>query len=185
MNFKASIISGLVLTIAFLFLACVNDVDFDQIDEFEATPVVNLDLVFFDLDQSNFIDETTQELIPVLRDTTQLEFLNDDFFRDNVTQVDFVFQYQNTFNTSFASRAVFLSPSGEEQLSFELGANPSIDGLPEVTVLEQTVIGDELLGIQNSIMLIIEIIPEGPVLPVEGILNFQSRAVYFLEFSDL
>ena len=171
--------------LVFCFLSCVDDVDFDQTDDFEITPVVDLALVFFDINSNDFVNPSNQEFIPVLRDTTRLEFLEGDFFRDNVIQVDFVFEYENTFNSSFTSRAVFISDNNEEQFTFDLSAEASINGSPQITRLEQTVVGDGILAIQNATSLVVELTPDDGIPPVDGTLNFRSRAVYFLEINDL
>jgi len=51
--------------------------------------------------------------------------------------------------------------------------------------LEQTVIGDDLMAIQSSISLVVELIPDDGIPPLDGTLSFRSRAVYFLEIGDL
>jgi len=185
MNIKAFCQGVACYFFAFCLLSCVDDVDFDQANDFEITPVVNLALVFFDVEGNDFINANTQEFIPVLRDTTRLEFLDDEFFRDDVTRIDFVFEYENTFNRSFTSRAVFISNDNEERFEFNLSAEASPDGTPQITRLEQTVTGDDLMAIQNSISLVVELTPDNGIPPVDGTLNFRSRAVYFLEIGDL
>ncbi len=185
MNIKAFYRGIACYFFAFCLLSCVDDVDFDQADDFEATPVVNVALVFFDVEGNDFVNADTQEFIPVLRDTTRLEFLNDEFFREDVTRIDFVFEYENTFNSSFTSRAVFINNNNQEQFAFNLNGETSADGTPQITRLEQTVIGDDLMAIQSSISLVVELIPDDGIPPLDGTLSFRSRAVYFLEIGDL
>ena len=185
MNSKQRLLGLFILILCYTFQACVDDVDLDQAEEFEFSPVVNLDLVFFSVNQSNFLTSNEQLPVAVLNDTTQLDFLNDNFFRENIRQIDFVFQFENTFNTGFASRAIFIAPNNQERISFDLDVIPSTDGSTQISRLERTVVGEELMDVIRSASIVIQLTPEELPTPLAGELSFQSRAVYFLEFDDL
>ena len=53
-----------VLFLSLLVVACVKDTDFDQAEDIALTPVVELDLIYFDIDAGEFYDEINE--IPVL-----------------------------------------------------------------------------------------------------------------------
>ena len=49
----------LLLFITAFLNSCVGNLDFDQVNDFSATPVFNSSLVYFTLDQQEFIDPMT------------------------------------------------------------------------------------------------------------------------------
>lgn len=166
-------------------VSCVKDVDFDQTEEIVLSPQVDLDLVFFDLDTNNFVEVESGDPIPVIRDTTRLEFLDDDFVRDNLRQIDFVFRYDNSFSQVFEHRAHFLNDLDEVQYAVTFDVSASPDGMATTTLFTQTVAEPDLDAIRNSIKMLIELtlVPNGN--PIVGELRHQSKAVYSLEFDDL
>ncbi|RMB62814.1 hypothetical protein EAX61_04335 [Dokdonia sinensis] len=175
----------LLIALSFASVSCVKDVDFEQADDFATTQKVDLDLIFFDLDTSNFVDVVTEEVILVIRDTTRLEFLDDTFIQDNLVQIDFLFQYENTFSQGFFNRAVFLNEQDDILYETSFEVDPSLNGEIETTQFTEIVIAPELDSIKNAIKMFIELTLQPNGQPLEGTLGHKSKAVYTLEFSDL
>lgn len=171
--------------ILILCTSCVKDVDFNQTAEIIIAPKVDLDLVFFDLDTANFMSADTGMPVAVIRDTTRLEFLDDDFIRENLRQIDFVFRYDNSFAQSFEHQALFLNDADEVQYAVTFDVEASPGGTAVTTLFTQTVEEIDLDAIRNSIKMLIELtlLPNGD--PVVGELSHQSKAVYSLEFEGL
>lgn len=174
-----------LIAFSLLSISCVKDVDFEQAAEFATVQRVDLDLIFFNLNTSNFIEAETGEVIPVIRDTTRLEFLDDTFVQENLTAIDFSFQYDNTFSQSFLNRVVFLNEQDEVLYETSFQINPSIDGSLETTQYSEIVVTPELDAIKSSIKMFIELSLEPNGQPIDGTLKHKSKAVYTLEFSDL
>ena len=65
---------GIFLLVAF-FTACVKDTDFDQANDIVLSPIVELDLIYFDLPAITFFDTIASSPILTVRDTTDLRFL--------------------------------------------------------------------------------------------------------------
>ena len=167
-----------------LNLSCTDNIDFEQANDFVITPTVNLDLSSFSLVQEDFIGVNTNEFITEVNDTTQLELFNEQFFRENVTQVDFVLEFENTFDTFFESQVIFLNSNNVEELSIMLDVAPGNDNDPTIASLVRTVAGEDLVALTGSDSFVIQLIPEELPNPLEGALSFQSRAVYFLEIDS-
>ena len=165
-----------------LLFSCVKDVDFDQADDITLQPDVDVDLVFFTLETSNFQGSDPSQSITVVRDTTRLDFLDDNFVQDNLKRIDFQFQYDNTFSQGFFHRALFLNEENETQYVIEFDVAPSMDGGNERTSFEQTVEDPDLDAIRASIKLVLEITVDIDGNPIEGTLSHQSKALYALEF---
>lgn len=182
---------NLPLRLAFLFglilstYSCVRDVDFEQTEQIAITPDVDLDLTFFQLTTSNFVDSQSGALIPIVRDTTRLEFLDDDFVRDNLKQIDLLLKYDNTFSQTLTHKTLFLDENDVLQYEISFDIDGSLDGETTTTTFEQTIIDPELEGIRNSIKMLIEITMRTDQNPIEGQLQHLSKAVYALEFQDL
>lgn len=164
--------------------ACVDDVDFDQANEISITPRVDVDLIFFTVEAADFIEEELPDAILTVRDTTRLEFLNDEFVRENLKEIEFLFQIDNTFEQSLINRSVFLNNAGEPQYTIEFEVAPSTDGTPTQTSFTDTLDDEELAAIRSSIQLTNELILMSNEAPIDGELSLQSKAIYSLEFGD-
>ena len=168
-----------------LFVSCVSDVDFDQTQDVTITPTVDASLIFFTIDTSDFESVDTEEAVITVRDTTRLEFLNDDFIRENLREVTLDFQVDNTFGQSLVNRVAFMNNAGEEQLVvlFEITSSP--DGSVQRTEFTQVLNEDDIQAISNANQLANEVILMTNGASINGELSLQSKALYSLDFSDL
>lgn len=180
-------LTGAFLLLLFLmtYTSCVSDVDFDQTQDVILTPTAVTDLIFFNLDTSDFENVDSQDVVLTVRDTTRLEFLDDDFIRENLIEITLDFQADNSFGQSLVNRAAFLSSSGEEQYVIEFEINPSQDGSLQRTLFTQVVSQEDIQAISNSNQLANEVTLMTNGASINGELILQSKAVYALEFSDL
>ncbi len=85
----------------FLFFSCGKDTDFDQAEEITLTPVVELDLIFFNLEAGDFYDETTNTEILTVRDTTAIRFLDYTEIQESFVQADFFFSFPHRIPRTF------------------------------------------------------------------------------------
>lgn len=174
-----------LITTFFICVSCVDDVDFDQTQDIVISPTVDASLIFFTIDTSDFESVDTQEAIITVRDTTRLEFLNDDFIRENLKEVTLNFQVDNTFGQSLVNRAAFINNAGDEQfvVSFEIASSP--DGSVQRTEFTQVLDEEDIQAISNANQLANEVILTTNGASINGELTLQSKALYSLEFSDL
>ncbi|MFT5891030.1 MAG: hypothetical protein ACI9Y7_001129 [Dokdonia sp.] len=186
MKYFQRCLSVVVLITTFsICVSCVSDVDFDQTQDVVLSPTVDASLIFFTLDTSDFENVDTQEVVLTVRDTTRLEFLDDDYIRENLKEVILDFQVDNTFGQSLVNRTAFINGGGQEQLVifFEITSSP--DGSVQRTEFNQVLSEEDILAISNSRLLANEVILTTNGAPINGELSLQSKAIYKLEFSDL
>lgn len=176
---------GCVFSILLYCSSCVDDVDFDRLDEVVLTPRLDADLLFFTVNYTSLSNEEIVNNQIILRDTTQLNFLDDEVTQENLVEIEITYRATNSFNQSITNRSIFLSENGVIQYEIIFPVSGSNSGEPVVTEFTETVTQQELQSIRNSIQLANEVIIDAGTLPQTGELNLQSKAIYSLEFSDL
>lgn len=170
-----------VLSLLFLMVSCVKDVDVDQAQEIVIPPTAALDLVYFTLDPSHFVRERPSGPL-IARDEVRLEFLDDDYIRNGLIRADYNFIFTNSFRQSFKSTFIFLSENNvvRYRINFDIPAgSPS----SPVTIDYTEIIDiDEIDAIRKSIKMfvILEMQPNSEV--IEGELQLKSKAFYRFEF---
>ncbi|MEH6408499.1 MAG: hypothetical protein V7767_14570 [Leeuwenhoekiella sp.] len=160
----------------------MRDIDLDQADEFATVQNVELDLFYFNLTAPNFIDTETGVITQYsIEQSSDVEFLNDDFFQNNVTQLDLYFESENTFAQEFTNRISFKNQN-KEVYSLEYTVKSGSADNPTTTIFEKTISGDDLLMVKSAISIEVatEIKPNN--MPVLGNLGFKSKIRYRLEF---
>ena len=95
----------IVICIAFLF-SCSSNLNFDNTN-LEIEPEVTIPLVFFELDQRDFLDENDQE-ITVVSDITVFRIFDNTVLKDNLVELTIDFEIENGFNRSFLVDFIFL-----------------------------------------------------------------------------
>lgn len=166
-------------------LSCVSDIDFEKTDEIVLAPRVDADLVFFTIDNTDFDTGELIDLQITVRDTTQLEFLNDDVTQENLKEVELRYKVENTFGQSLVSRSLFLNAAGDVQYEVTFPVNASIAGNPEITEFMEVVSQEDLEDIRNAIQLVSEVVILTNGEALQGVLSLESKALYSLEFTDL
>ena len=81
MRFKCNPL--ILLLLLPLFSSCVNNADFDQIN-LDVEPRVVFPLVFFELNQLDFIDDVTNAELTFVSDVTDVEVFQSSTIRDNL-----------------------------------------------------------------------------------------------------
>lgn len=164
--------------------ACSSDLDFDQADEIVLSPEVAADLIFFTLGTETFINASIPDTTVIVQDTTRLEFLDDSFVRENVRNIEFNFEVDNSFAQSFSNRSIFLNDANAPQyvLEFTIAASP--DGTPVRTTIIEQINENELEAILNATKVANEVQLQTNGLFIEGSIRLQSKALYSLEIDD-
>lgn len=180
---KPFIISIIVIS-AITLAACIEDIDFDQAEDIVLRPQVEADLIFFSLQTDDFINQNIQDTTFLVSDTTRLEFLNDSFLRENINQVIFRFDIENSFAQSFTNRSVFLGANGLPQYSIEFTIAPSPDGSDNTTTIIEQLNQEEIQALLNATQVVNDLEINTNGLFIGGALSLQSKALYSLELSD-
>ena len=174
-----------VLLLLLCFTSCVDDVDFDRLDQVILAPRFDLDLLFFSVNYTSLSNEEIVNSQIILRDTTQLNFLDDEVTQENLVEIAISYRATNTFNHSITNRAAFLNQNGDVEYEIIFPVSGSSDGTPVITEFTEVVETQDLQNIRNSIQLANEVIISAGTLPQSGDLSLQSKAIYSLEFTDL
>ncbi|WP_231919785.1 hypothetical protein [Salegentibacter salegens] len=130
-NFLAKSIS--LMLIGGVLSSCVKDVDLEQKEEISLSPDVQIDLLIYDIDQSQFVDPSTGNSKTHISDTVRLEFLDDDYIQEDLSSVEFYFRHINTFPREIESKIRFLSDANQEQFAVNYTIKPGVDGNPVTT----------------------------------------------------
>jgi hypothetical protein len=178
------IITGSIIVVLIIFgvVSCVKDVDLSQTENISLKPKVQLDLLIFNVDQESFIDLDTGELKTVIQDTVRLEFLDDSYIQDDLSEVEFSYRYTNSFPRVFYNKISYLSENDvvQHSIDFYIGAGSKEN--PAVTERIDLIKSDRIGGIKRSIKMLVEI----EALPGEdefvGELEFESKGLFSFEF---
>ncbi|KUJ61910.1 hypothetical protein AR687_10130 [Flavobacteriaceae bacterium CRH] len=111
-----------VLCLAFLFSSCSSDLDFDQIEDLALTPVLVVNLAYFDVPANQFTDNGTAQQIAF--DIEPFKAFKKKFFTDNLVKAECNFELENTINRAFSLDVLLLDEDEQvlETLTFEIPA---------------------------------------------------------------
>ncbi|MEP2936737.1 MAG: hypothetical protein ABJM06_03370 [Gilvibacter sp.] len=175
--------SLLVCVIVATAYACVKDTDFDQASDIEATPEIELDLVYFTLTPPQFTLDTDSGRPISVRDTTDIRFLDDSFVQDALKRVEYYFRFSNSIPSEFNANVRFLNGDNDVRYQFDIDVAQGALDTPVITEhIEILATRAQIRRITESSKVVVRVtIPEAPQ-TVEGFLNLQSKGTYFLEY---
>ena len=88
------------------FISCTDNLNFDNIN-LDLEPIVSLPIVYFELNQNNFLDENDQE-ISAVSDITVFRILETTILKENLVELKIDFEVENGFNRMFLINMFFL-----------------------------------------------------------------------------
>ena len=138
--------------LAFLLscISCVKDVDLDQAQDIVLSPVVELDLVYFDLAPSDFVDPESGLAISTLRDTTEIRFLDDPDIGESLRQIDFFFRFNNSVERPFQVGFSFLSEANDTTYATQTIVAPGLPDSAVITEFEEIVVEPEIFELTRA-----------------------------------
>ena len=112
-----------IFSLCFL-ISCTDNLNFDEIN-LNVEPVLTAPLIYFDLDQNDFFDYTSDTEIPLITDASDFRVFKSSAIRNDVFKVVFDFEIENRFDRSFEINIVFYD--GNDNItrtipSFNIGA---------------------------------------------------------------
>lgn len=170
----------IVICIAFL-VSCSNNLNFDNIN-LEIEPEVTSPLVFFELDQRDFLDENDQE-ITVVSDITVFRIFDNTVLKDNLVELTLDFEIENGFDRSFLVDFVFLDE--DENITYDVEDFSINAGDLDYSSTRSIVIetSPEFL---NSIKVRVDVVlsPSTTTLnpDIEKTFKFRSSGTFYLKF---
>lgn len=171
-----------LIAISCLLLGCVKDIDLNQREDITLSPDLQIDLLIYEIDQSQFVDPATGNLKTRISDTVRLEFLDDDYIQEDLSSVDFYFRHINTFPRAIDSEIRFLSESNREQFAVNYTIQPGAAGNPVTTEQFELIEEDRINLVRRSIKMVVELEVQPGTAAFEGELDFASKGFFSFEF---
>lgn len=171
-----------MLCACLLATACIKDTDFDQTEAIELTPIIELDLIYFNLDAGQFYDTINSNPILTVSDTTEIKFLDDSTLHESLRRAEFYFRFANSIPRNFQVDFQFL---GETNDTTYVAGTPVSEGLPTAPVITEyieNVEGEDILQLTRANKVVVSVTIPSSDENLEGTLNLKSKTTYFLEY---
>jgi hypothetical protein len=160
-----------------LLTSCVSDVDFDQTENILPTPVFEANLIFSNIEASRFIDDAT--------DTTRLEYLNSDFFVDQIAKTELLFRFTNSINRDFNIDFIFVNDNNEPRYVAQVDVLAGQPDSPSSIISNFLIEEPELSLFEESTKLIYKITLPPTTSPIDtsqlGFLKLESKSTFYFE----
>lgn len=176
------IISPFILTIGacLFFTACIKNTDFDQSEDIVLTPVIDLNLIYFNLQTRDFYDSITSTPILTVRDTTLIKFLDDSTLQEDLRRVEFYFKFTNSIPRNFQVDFQFLSEMNDTTYFAETSVDQGTLSTPVITEFIENIEGDAILELTKANKVVVSVTIPSNSENLDGELNLKSKATYFL-----
>ncbi|MCW8980229.1 MULTISPECIES: hypothetical protein [Altibacter] len=168
--------------LSFLLFACVKDTDFDQAEDIALTPVVELDLIYFNLTASHFFDSINNTPVLTVTDTTDIRFLDDAQIQESLRRAEFYFKFTNGIPRTFQVDFQFLSETNDTTYTTQTNVIQGTPQDPVITEFEEVVEGDDITRLTAASKVVVSVTIPSSNQTLEGTLNLQSKTTYYLEF---
>lgn len=169
---------------AFIILGCVRDTDFDQATDVTLTPVVELDLIYFNLVASDFFDSISNTPRLTLIDTTEIRFLDDTEIQESLLRADFLFEFTNSIPREFSVGFQFLSEENEETYFTGTTVSQGTVASPVLTEFSETVEGQDIINLTMADKVVVSVEIPSADESLEGQLDLKSKTTYYLEIRE-
>jgi len=183
MNKNLRIIPWLLLVVVSL-CSCVKDTDFSQAEDVTLTPVVELNLIHFDLDASEFFDPITNTPRLTVVDTTEIRFLDDSGFQESLQRAEFFFRFENSIPRSFQTDFLFLDAEGVQTYGTSFPVQAGSNDTPVITEHTENVEGEAILELTSADRVVVSVTIPSANASLTGNLNLQSKTTYYLEIKE-
>ena len=168
---------------SFILLAsCVKDVDLDQAEDINLAPDLQISLLYYNLNESDFLDSETSAYTSVIRDTVRLEFLDDDYVQDGLQNAEFRFRHENQFQFPIRSSIKFLDKQGRRQFQVDYIIPAGAAGAAGVIDTIHDVDNSQINQVRRSIQMALELEMIGGDQNLKGELDFSSKGRFKFEF---
>ncbi len=170
----------IIICITFL-VSCTDNLNFDNIN-LELEPEVTFPLVFFELDQRDFLDENDQE-ITVVSDITFFRILDNSVLKDNLVELAIDFEIENGFNRSFLVDFIFLDE--DENITYDID-DLTINAVDLDFSSTRSIVIETSPEFLNSTKIRVDVVlsPSSTILnpDIEKTFKFKSSGTFYLKF---
>lgn len=175
-----------LLVFLVLLSSCgIDELDFDQANNYSAVRVFKASLVYFTASQGDFLDATGAEItVPIGDNAGFLFFINNPSLRSNLEKLEIEVEINNQFNREFKGKIQFFDENGVLTQEFD-----DLNIASKQTNYKNTftlLIADNVSFLNSTeVRLQVELQPstDGSVLnPAnQETLNFKSTGVYYIK----
>ncbi|MCB0464323.1 MAG: hypothetical protein KDC78_01430 [Aequorivita sp.] len=171
-----------VVCACLFFTACIKDTDFDQAEDIALTPVIELNLIYFNLPANRFFDTINSTQILTVRDTTEIRFLDDSTLQESLKRAEFYFKFTNSIPRNFQVDFQFLSEVNDTTYITGTSVSQGTLSSPEITEFIENIEGEDILRLTQANKVVVSVTIPSSNENLEGTLNLQSKTTYFLEY---
>ncbi len=172
----------LFLLLSLAVSSCIKDTDFDQADEIELSPVVELDFLFFTLEIDDFQENPGFEGSLTVVDTTEIRFLDGSFAQENLLSAEYFFKVSNSFPIGVDANFNFLTEENEPFYEIDFLIAPGTNNNATLTEFIQTITAEEIEQLTQTNKVVVTFTLKTLDENLSGVLNLQSKTTYFLRF---
>ncbi|WP_282134387.1 hypothetical protein [Seonamhaeicola maritimus] len=173
------------MILSLIFCACTKEVDFNQINDFEVSPVVESSLIFLNEPANKFYNNGVE--LTTFQDSVSIKIFKDKFIKDHLVKAELVFETANSIDRGFNLRVDFLTDTNTLQHTF----NFSVPASPTNSVLiynyTEVFEGNELLSLLATEKLLFtlnlqpgEAINESTL----GSIQLKSKGIFYLNIDN-
>ena len=173
-----------LLTSMLLFVSCFDGTDFDQANDVVVTPEIELDLIYFNLEASNFYDYANNTEVLVVEDTTDLDFLGGSDINDIIKGADFYFEFTNTIARGFNVSFDFLSQDNVSRYLMQTTVAPGSENTPVVSYFVQSLDELQIKELTKAKKVLVTVTIPSSSQDLTGVLNLQSKTTYYLQIEQ-
>lgn len=167
-----------VIILVALFFSCSSDLDFNQVNDLKREPILVTNLGSFDAPAQLFTTGITESAV-----TTNfpiIKIFEDLYFKESLVKAEFFFEFNNTINSAFEIKLIFLDASGTkiDSILFDV---PAYSGLPNVVRKTETFDGPhfELLKTATKITFVVKMLGSPLAIGSPGSLKLRSSATIY------
>ena len=171
----------ILLTSILLFVSCFDATHFDQTNEVVLTPEIELDLIYFNLEASNFYDYANNTEVLVVEDTTDLDFLGGSDINDIIKGADFYFEFTNTIARGFNVSFDFLNNDNVSKYLMQTTVSPGSENTPVVSYFVQSLDALQIKELTKANKVLVTVTIPSSSQDLSGVLNLQSKTTYYLQ----
>ncbi|WP_299608426.1 hypothetical protein [uncultured Aquimarina sp.] len=175
-------------------VSCVEELDFEQLEDVVLTPVFEADFIYSEFDIEEYIPDglppDTNFTIPpeVVRDTANYDLVGTDFAVDNLDRVELTIEVRNTIERAFLIQFQFLTENDQPigqlyNVLVQAGMGPGTQPVVSFSDPDPIVLDNATLNQLSSAQKIAtEIIVPTLNTDLRGVLHIRSKASYYVNY---
>ena len=141
-----------LLPLVFCFLAmisCVDNLDFSQIEDYNATPEYTSSITYFTILAKQFFNQAGVQQSERI-DVTDFRIFDNSYIRNNLVKVDFNVEIKNEFDRSFTIQIDFLDDNNLVTYSFLKPLIITANKLDYTNPTEEILISNHLIFLNTT-----------------------------------